>query len=706
MKRLISIILVIIMLGSLGFTVAAAPTDSFVHNDTASGATDSGLTQEMYNASKVITAGSLGLEKTLSGMTDICIDANNNVYVLVSNWSQVVILNSDYTLNKVLKVVDAEGNNISFMGASGLFVDKDGKIYICDTNNQRILITDFDGNLIETWGEPKSDLIPEDFYYQPCKIVRTDKGYTYILSLGCYYGALLYSPENEFLGFYGANTVKSSALDTLEYLWNRLTQTDTKKAYSVKKLPYSFVDLCLDSDGYVVTCNGSVEEGTNGTGQIRKLSPNGENIMNKRKTDGTSVSANDVNFVEDKYVSYYGVKRFQSITSVDVDENNFIYAADRQIGFIYVYDEECNLLAGFGGGSDRMTYKGLFDTPTALSIHQNNILVADGDTNAITVFELTEYGRLLMDAQLTYIKGEYAEGKALWEKVRDHNQSCQLAYRGLAIAYLSEGDYENALECAEKGLDYTVYDLAYKQIRNQYILDNFGWIAAIAVALIGGLITFFVIVKRKNIVLIKNIKVKTALAAPIHPFGAFDDVKYKKRGSVIIALVILVLYYFASVLKETASGFMATNTDIHKYNTLFTLAETVGLVLLWAVANWLIASSFAGKGNFKEVLIATTYSMIPLVLFTFVRVIISHVISLSGLAVVDAIGTVVLIYTFFLLSVAIMSIHEYDFFKFMGTGIVTILFMVLIVFVIFLVGVLLQQVGEFIVSIFQEIFYR
>ena len=694
------------MLGSLGFTVAAAPTDSFVHNDTASGATEAGLTQEMYNASKVITGGSLGLEKSMSGIKDICTDADNKVYILVSDWSQIVILNSDYTLNKVLKVLDEEGNAMSFMGASGLFVDKDGKIYLCDTDNSRILIVDFEGNLIETWGKPESDLIPDDFYYQPCKIVRTKKGYSYILSLGCYYGALLYSPENEFLGFYGANNVKATALDTLGYLWDRLTQTDAKKAFSAKKLPYSFVDLCLDADDYVVTCTGATEADTNGTGQIRKLSPGGENIMNKRKTDGTSVSANDVNFVEEKYTMMYGIKRLQNFVSIDVDENNIIYALDSQKGFIYVYDEECNLLAGFGGGSDRMTYTGLFDSPRALSLHGSNILVGDADTNAITVFELTDYGKLLKDAQLTYIKGEYAEGKVLWEKVRDRNQNCQLAYRGLAIAYLSEGDYENALECAEKGLDYTVYDLAYKVIRNQYILDNFGWMAAIAVVLIAGLITFFVIVKRKNIVLIKNIKVKTALAAPIHPFGTFDDVKYKHRGSVVISLVILALYYIANILKETSSGFMATNIDIHTYNTLFTLAETVGLILLWVVANWLICSSFAGKGNFKEVLVATTYSLIPLVLFTFIRVIVSHVISLSGLAVVDAIGTVVLIYTFFLLSVAIMTVHEYDFFKFMGTGVVTILFMVLIVFVMFLVGVLLQQVGEFIVSIFQEVFYR
>ena len=706
MKRLISIILVIIMLGSLGLTVAAAPTDSFVHNDTASGAVDAAVTQEMYNASKIITAASLGLEKSLSGIKDFCSDKDEKLYILVSDWSQVVVLNRDYTLNKVLKFKDAEGNELSFSGASGIFVDNDYKIYICDTNNAQILIADNDGNIVEIWGQPDAALIPDDFYYQPCRITRTEKGYTYILSLGCYYGALLYSPENEFLGFYGANTVKASALDTLGYLWDRLTQTDAKKALSAKKLPYSFVDLCLDADDYVVTCTGATETGENGTGQIRKLSPGGENIMNKRKTDGTSMSANDVNFVEEKVTMSFGVKRPQNIVSIDVDENNFIYAVDRQKGLIYVYDEECNLLAGFGGGGDRSTLKGIFDSPTAIGVNQSNVLVADGDTNAITVFELTDYGKLLMDAQLTYINGEYAEGKVLWEQVRDRNQNCQLAYRGLAIAYLSEGDYENALECAEKGLDYTVYDLAYKVIRNEYILNNFGWMAVIAVVLIGGLIAFIVVVKRKNIVLIKNIKVKTALAAPIHPFGAFDDIKYKGRGSVIIALVILVLYYFVNVLKETASGFIATQIDIHTYNTLFTLAETVGLLLLWSVANWLICSSFAGKGNFKEVLIATCYSMIPLMLFTAVRVVLSHFISLTGLAVVDAIGTVVLIYTFFLLSVAIMTVQEYDFFKFLATGIVTVLFMVLIVFVIFLVGVLLQQVGEFIVSIFKEIFYR
>ena len=706
MKKILSIILVILTISSLVITASANPTDSFVHDDTQSGAVTSVLSQDMYAATKVITAASVGLEKSLSGVNDICSDKNGNVYLLVSDWSQVVVLNNDYSLNRILILTDEKGNKVSFSNARGIFVDKDFKIYICDTTHSRVLIADGDGKVVDTWTQPVSPLIPEDFYFQPTSIVRTDKGYTYILSLGCYYGALLYSPEQKFLGFYGANTVKASALDTLSYLWDRLTQTEAKKAQSVKELPFSFVDLCLDAEDYTVTCTGRTEAEKNGTGQIRKLSPTGENIMFKRLTNGTAVSANSVNFVEEKYTIRFGNKQLQNIISIDVDENNFIYALDGTAGLVYIYDEECNLLCGFGGGGDNVRELGLFDSAVALAVVGSDVLISDTDSQNVTVYELTDYGRVLMKAQRAYLDGEYEEAKPLWEEVNRRNKSCQLAYRGLAIAYLSEGNYEQALECAEYGLDYTVYDLAWKVIRNNYILDNFIWLAAIALVLIGAIVAAIVVIRRKKIVLVKDERVKIALTSSLHPFRAFDDVKYKNMGSLTVALVILACFYVVNVLSATGSGFLATTVDIHKYNTLYTLIETVGLILLWSIANWLISSSFNGKGNFKEVLIATTYSLVPLVLFTLIKVLLSHVLDLSGLGIVNAIGTVVIIFTFYLLSVAIMTVHEYDFFKFLLTGIVTVLFMVLVAFVIFLVGVLLQQVGEFFTSVFQEIFYR
>ncbi len=707
MKRVISLIFVLVLIFTSGITVFASPTDSFVHDSDASGSVQPELSQDMYAATKLITARSLGLKNRLSGVNDMCTDDEGNVYLLVADSSEIVVLNPDYSFNHIITLKDKSGEDVAFQGALGIFVDSKNNLYVCDTENFRVLIANQKGKVTDIWEKPDSNLYPEDLLYQPSKITVTEKGYTYILILGGYYGALLYSPNREFLGFYGSNTVKATALDTLSYLWDRLTQTDAKKAASAKKLPFSFVDLCLDADDYVLTCTeASPDENENGTGQIRKLSPTGENIMFKRQTDGTSLSADDINFVEKKVTEKFGKLMKQNIVSLDVDRNNFIYALDSQKGLVYVYDDECNLLSGFGGGFDNSGRLGIFDSAISLCVCGTDVLVFDSDNKCITVFERTEYGNLLIKAQSAYLDGEYALAKPMWEEVKARNESCQLAYRGLAIAYLSEGNYEKALDYSEKGLDYTVYDLAWKSVRNNYILDHFLPIFIITVLLIGGIIAFSVIKKKRQLVLIKNQYVKTALSSFVHPFKAFDDIKNKKMGSLLIAFVILLLYYFSKVFEAIGSGFLATNVVIYRYNTIYTLLKTVGIVLLWTVCNWLISSSFEGKGRFKDVLVATTYSLVPLIVFTFVKVILSHILSISGLKIVDAIGIVVLIITFYILCIAIMTVHEFDFFKFLLTAFVSVLFMILVAFVVFVVIILLQQVGNFFTSLFTEILYR
>ena len=72
----------------------------------------------------------------------------------------------------------------------------------------------------------------------------------------------------------------------------------------------------------------------------------------------------------------------------------------------------------------------------------------------------------------------------------------------------------------------------------------------------------------------------------------------------------------------------------------------------------------------------------------------------------DGLQTVAWIFTFFLLCIAIMTVHEYDFFKFLITGIVTVLFMILIVFILFLLALLFGQLWEFISTVYVEIAYR
>ena len=195
-----------------------------------------------------------------------------------SNSKGVKITKNDNSYNVLFKNVA-----YAYRAVKHGYIDIDGEKFVLSDK-----VKYNDGKNIE---DPKSDLIPSDFLYQPIAIEKDEHGYIYILSLGCYYGALMYTPEYEFMGFYGPNTVKSSALDTLSYLWDKLTSTEEKKTSQVKKLPYSFSDFAFDPEGFLVTTTGAVTNSIwsdKNIGQIKKISHNGANILFKRDLKGES----------------------------------------------------------------------------------------------------------------------------------------------------------------------------------------------------------------------------------------------------------------------------------------------------------------------------------------------------------------------------------------------------------------------------------
>ena len=660
----------------------------------------------MYRSTKVLRASTFGLKESFMGISDIAIDENENVYLLLGERSSIVVLNPDYSYNRTIKIIDEEGYEVDFDLAQGLFVEKGtGDLYVCDTDDSQIIVADKDGNLKTTIRNPETPLIDET-NFMPYRLVKDDDGYMYVISQGCIYGALSYDPEGNFLGFYGANTVKASALDTLSFLWDKLTKTDAKKSYSAKTVPSAFVDLALDSEGYMVTCTSMLVDEEIGTGQIRKLSPGGGDILYKRGTDGTSQASNSFNFLESRVVKQGSDIRKQDLGAIDTDKNDFIYALDRAFGLVYVYDSECNLLGGFGGLSKNPMRMGMFYKPVSLAVKGDAILVADSEEMSVTVFEITDYGKCLKEAQAAYIKGDYEGSEELWKKVLAYDAGNQLAFRGLAMVALTEENYDLALEYAKKGLDYSVYDLAWQKVLAKRLADNFAFVFIGFILVVGGMITLFVVLKKKNKVLISNIKVKTALRCATHPFDSFNDVKYKGYGSVKIAIVLSVLLYIGKMLQKTSAGFLFMKSAPRDYNMFVTVLSSAGIVLIWSISNWLVACLTDGKGKFKEIYIATNYALIPYIIYTYISVIASHFVSLTGIAIMNGISTAILLFTFFLLAIAIMTVNEYDFFKFLGTSIVSILFIVLMAFVVVLVITLSQQIIKFFTTIFTEMFYR
>lgn len=695
--RVVSLCVVAVML--FGFSAQAAMGPSYTHWETAGQKQQTVPARDMYRPIKSFGAADLGFDEPLEGITDIFCTSDGMTFVLCGEEGRLFLLNKDYTLNKEIIVTDAQGEEVSFEGALGVYVEND-TIYLCNTAEASILLLDMDGKVQSEILLPESDVIPDDFLFQPTEVARDSDNNLYILSQGSYYGALVFDDELNFNGFYGANTVEYTVLDFFGYVWDLLTMTDDKREKEIRTLPYAFVSMTADSEGYIYTTTSS------SSGQIKMLSPGGTNILKSLGVDGVAVDATSYKFAEPKLILTYKKYMSQKMAVIDVNDDGYIYALESLYGFIYIYDSECNLLSTFGGGVEMGDERGMFSTASAMCLNGNQLVVGDSETCRITVFEMTEYGALVQKAQNMYFSGDYADAVPLWEEVLAMDSNSRLAYRSLAKAYYTLGDYEKSMNCAEIAYDYVTYDQAYRQVRNAKIEKNFVWIFVGIIAAVVLVILYLVYMKKRETSMFSNVKVRTLMNTFIHPFQTFTDIKYKGYGSLPAAIVIIALFAFTSTLKITGSSFLYRTVDVYNYNSLFTLATTAGLLILWIVANWLACTLMEGKGRMDEIAIVTAYSMIPMIAFNLIYTVLSYSLSYEDAAILNGLATVMIIFTGFLLIVAIMTVHEYTFGKFILSTVITIFFMILVVFVIFMMVIMLQQLFNFINSLYTEVAYR
>ena len=687
-----------------GITVSAKSSESFIHYQTV-GQEITTVGRDMYIPKQEVVNQEFGDLGILEGATDI-FSKDGYIYVLNGENSKLYVLNSDLSFNKEIVIRAEDGTEESYKGAANIFIDQNNNLYLSDTKGERLLVTDMEGNVKRVVTVPESEVIPDDFLYQPTSVIVDDDGNIYVLSLGSFYGALFFSPEYEFKGFYGANTVKYTALDVISHIWDLLTNTDAKRAQSERVLPYAFNDINIDKQGYLYTVTAATSSTTNTPGQVSMLSPNGINILYKRDPHGASVSSSGVQFAEGQVIKSVASYRLQNFIGIAIDSSEFIHILDSKYGLVYVYDSDCNLITTYGGGVGQGDQLGLFQTACAITIVDDDVLVLDNTKMSITRFVATDYGKLVHKAQPLYLAGNYTEAKELWQEILAMDSNSLYAYRGLGKACYVEGDYEAAIKYSELACDYATYDNAFQQVRNDFINNNFTWIffgIIIALAALVGVLIYF---KKRTTSLVKNVKLHTLFNTLVHPFDAFKDIKYKNQGSSLIAVILIALFTVSSVVRATASSFLFRTTDPTNYNSLFTLAKTVGLVVLWIICNYLSSVLMQGKGTFKDIAIATSYSLVPVIAGNFIITILSYFLTYDDITFITAISTVTLIYTGYLLFVGITTVHDYGMGKFLFNTLVALFFMILVVFIVFMVGIMLQQLFTFIVTLYMEVAYR
>lgn len=705
MKRLkttVVFVLVFIMLFS-----ATVSAESYTHWYTR----DNRRTVEMRDAFESvteITGHSLELPYTLDGLEDMYV-YGDNLYILCGDLSKIIILDKNYNIVSEFTAKKEDGSIVDFKGAKGIYVDEDS-IMIADTDHARILICKIDGTFVKEIGLPNSTVIPKTYIYKPIKILKDQRDYTYVISEGSYYGALLFNADYEFLSFYGANEAKAGITDILQNLWNRFFATNEQLGKQIKTLPYQFSNFCLGSDGFMYTVTGATELYSASKGQIIKLSPGGSNVLYRYNNLGEASNASGYNFGELTYLQVFNRNKMQSFCDIYVDENSFIYTVDKTYGIVYVYDSNCNLITAFGGGFENGNSVDTFKNPTAITMFGEDLIVSDRGKKTITVFKRTDFGSKLISAQKMKVDGNYTESEALWQEVLSLEPNCQMAYIGLAAVALENGKYHQGLKYAKKGQSYDIYSQLYEQISKDFLRKNAVWII---LAVIVFIILFILIIRfykknKKGDLLSpdKSEKVKLLFDTLVHPVNSFSDIKYKHKGSVAVGLSVAIIYYITAVLAVTNGGFLFTSFDVYNFNALFILARTAGLIVLWSVVNWALCSLLEGKGKLSEVFCVTTYSIIPLVIYNIIFIVLSNILPLSVSVFLNGLSIVSIMYAAFLFIIGMITVHEYSFKKFILTSILTVIGMVLVVFIGFVMAILLQQFFNFFVTIYAEIAYR
>lgn len=647
----------------------------------------------MYQTDQQLDYSRIGVD-SFNSIMDVDTDKNGNVYIL-DDKSRIIVMDKKYTLLHELGEIKSGSDILNYDGAQSIYIHTDGTIFICDTENKRVLHADGNGNLIDIYRLPDSPLIPDDFDFRPLKVVMDSHNYCYVLSEGSYYGALLYDSNKNFVGFYGANNVTTDIASKLKNIVNRMFINNVKKSASERVLPYCFADIVIDSKDFLYTATGKTEQ-YDRKGQIKKLNPGtGDNILKSQ----------DVIFTDDKINNTLNIDKSaeQDICGLFIDNDGFIYALDSCYGRIFMYDKDGRMLTAFGGGLGKGENKGSFISANSIAVNGDDVLVTDKGNNTLTVFKITEYGKKIKDCIVLTGKGEYIKAKPLSEEIMKEDNSFQPAYMAIARAEIDNGNYKQAMALAKKGYDRETYAIAFEMYRKEFLKDNFQILFIAVLAILTAIILYAVYAKHKNSGVKKNSNYKLLLSASIHPVKTFDIIKEKGEGSVLLCVLQIILFYITNVIQVIYGGFLFTLYDPAEFNSVFVLVRSVGLVVMFIICNWMICTLMQGKGKLREICIVTCYSLTPLIFLSLISLILTNVLLPNEAVFLGLLKVFAMLYTLILLTIGLIRIHDFSFTKFIGTTFLSVLWLAGLVLLMILVYMLLQRFAGFLITILVEL---
>lgn len=381
---------------------------------------------------------------------------DGSLYVADTGNNRILIMDE---AGKVIKeITSAKSSSDLLNKPEGVYVTEEGHIYVADSGNYRIV--EYDGNcsFVREIVRPDSTLIADNAEFKPTKVVVDKAGRIYTICYGINMGLVEFDKNGEFKGYMGATEVNVSLF---RYIWKNYLATDEQKLRMKTIIPTEYSNIFVDKSNFVYATinNLSEDDHTDFADAIRRLNPTGTDVLRRL---GNEI-VGELDWSDNDYSSF---------ADVAATDYGCYFVLDDANGRIFAYDYDGNNLFAFGRKGIR---EGNVNKPTSLVINDDAsfIYVLDSVPGGIIRFDITDYGKNVLDALYLNDRGDSEGSNACWQKVLKANANSELAYIGLGKTYLDEGDYKKAMEYFKLGNSKKYYSKAFYYHRKEVMEEWF-----------------------------------------------------------------------------------------------------------------------------------------------------------------------------------------------------------------------------------------
>ncbi len=413
---------------------------------------------------------------------------NETIFVIDNDANSLVVINSDFQKVEEITTFIYSQDYLDILADKGITDETsltlnspygvdvtDGGIFIADTSNFRVVKLNHNYEVLNTFSDMEDPTF-EEVFFEPKKITVDGTGRMYVVAKNIYEGIIEINSDGSFNRYTGVNPIQLTPFE----IFSRSLMSEEQIAQLQLFLPTEYTNVTIDDKNFIYAT--SKVSDNNDQNPIQLINPKGVDVI---KRNGYFPPMGDVQYVAG--MNSYVIDGPSSLVDIAYSVDGIYTVLDQKRSRLFTYDSEGNLLY-IDGDDGKQIDK--FSEGVAIDYLGDQLLVLDRGTKTIVVYGLTEFGGYVNQAIHYHIEGMFEDAAKVWEEVIKINSNYEIAYNGIGKLLLRQGDFKKAMTYFELGHDQYYFSKAFKEYRNTYIKDNFGWIIGGIVLITGVLVGF------------------------------------------------------------------------------------------------------------------------------------------------------------------------------------------------------------------------